>query len=185
MLYLRPCGIPGGSIIVPRYMCPPLHLAVWGLMGPSQGCKLHRRLYVPPPAPQGLWFERSGAFGRPRTPPRWCFAGHFSHAMLPISSVSRVRERRRRPHDPRPWAGEIARGQHHVCQRGSRSPSSSEPQCASSRYRRLPLSVPLAMMLPWAAPARPIALRCPAISRNGVTEAQLHRAVAKRRRRVQ
>ena len=27
--------------------------------------------------------------------------------------------------------------------------------CASSRYRRLPLSVPLAMMLPWAAPARP------------------------------
>ena len=68
MLYLRPCGIPGGSIIVPRYMCPPLHLALWGLMGPSQGCTLHRRLYVPPPAPQSPWFERSGGFGRPRAP---------------------------------------------------------------------------------------------------------------------
>ena len=40
-------------------------------------------------------------------------------------------------------------------QRGSRSASSSKCHCASSRYRRLPLSVPLAMMLPWAAPARP------------------------------
>ena len=65
-----------GFIIVPRYMCPPLHLALWGLMGPSQGCTLHRRLYVPPPALQALWFERSGGsdsesshgFGRPRTP---------------------------------------------------------------------------------------------------------------------
>ena len=61
-------GLPGGFIIVPRYMCPPLHLALWGLMGPSQGCTLHRRLYVPPPAPQSPWFERSGGFGRPRAP---------------------------------------------------------------------------------------------------------------------
>ena len=60
--------LPGGSIIVPRYMCPPLHLALWGLMGPSQGCTLHRRLYVPPPAPQSPGFERSGRFGRPRAP---------------------------------------------------------------------------------------------------------------------
>jgi len=60
--------IPGGFIIVPRYMCPPLHLALWGLMGPSQGCTLHRRLYAPPPAPQSPWFERSGGFGRPRAP---------------------------------------------------------------------------------------------------------------------
>ena len=36
-----------------------------------------------------------------------------------------------------------------------KTPSSSTCYCASSRYRRLPLSVPLAMMLPWAAPARP------------------------------
>ena len=49
-------------------MCPPLHLALWGLMGPSQGCTLHRRLYVPPPAPQSPGFERSGRFGRPRAP---------------------------------------------------------------------------------------------------------------------
>ena len=60
--------LPGGFIIVPRYMCPPLHLALWGLMGPSQGCTLHRRLYAPPPAPQSPWFERSGGFGRPRAP---------------------------------------------------------------------------------------------------------------------
>ena len=60
--------LPGGSIIVPRYMCPPLHLALWGLMGPSQGCTLHRRLYAPPPAPQSPWFERSGGFSRPRAP---------------------------------------------------------------------------------------------------------------------
>ena len=60
--------LPGGFIIVPRYMCPPLHLALWGLMGPSQGCTLHRRLYAPPPAPQSPWFERSGGFSRPRAP---------------------------------------------------------------------------------------------------------------------
>ena len=68
---LRYCvyfSVPGGFIIVPRYMCPPLHLALWGLMGPSQGCTLHRRLYVPPPAPQSPGFERSGRFGRPRAP---------------------------------------------------------------------------------------------------------------------
>ena len=51
-------------------MCPPLHLALWGLMGPSQGCTLHRRLYVPPPAPQSPGFEvkpvRCGATFRTR-----------------------------------------------------------------------------------------------------------------------
>ena len=155
-------------------------------MGPSQGCKLHRRLYVPPPAPQGLWFERSGAFGRPRTPPRWCFAGHFSHAMLPISSVSRVRERRRRPHDPRPWAGGIVRGQHHVCPAG----------LPFGEFVKVPLRV---VKVPPAAPERsagydaslgcpgaaPLLPGAPAMCRNSVTEVQLHRAVAKRRRRVQ
>ena len=154
-------------------------------MGPSQGCKLHRRLYVPPPAPQGLWFERSGAFGRPRTPPRWCFAGHFSHAMLPISSVSRVRERRRRPHDPRPWAGGIVRGQHHVCPAG----------LPFGEFVKVPLRV---VKVPPAAPERsagydaslgcpgagPLLPGAPAIRRNSVTEAQLHRAVARRARGV-
>ena len=155
-------------------------------MGPSQGCKLHRRLYVPPAAPQGPWFERSGAFGRPRTPPRWCFAGHFSHAMLPISSVSRVRERRRRPHDPRPWAGGIVRGQHHVCPAG----------LPFGEFVKVPLRV---VKVPPAAPERsagydaslgcpgaaPLLPGAPAIRRNSVTEAQLHRAVARARCRVQ
>lgn len=59
--------VPGGCNCTQVHVPSP-YLALWDLMGPSQGCTLHRRLYIPPPAPQGLWFERSGGFGRPRTP---------------------------------------------------------------------------------------------------------------------
>ena len=46
--------LPGGFIIVPRYMCPPLHLALWGLMGPSQGCTYTGVYTYPRPRPKAL-----------------------------------------------------------------------------------------------------------------------------------
>ena len=49
------------------------HLALWGLMGPSQGCTLHRRLYVPPPAPQASGFGLSA-----REVPSHCYVTFFS-----------------------------------------------------------------------------------------------------------
>ena len=116
----------------------------------TQDCSYTGEYTYPRPRSKALGLGgRSGSFCRPRTPPRQCLRA-TSH------TKSRVLEAYRGccslVGDPMTLIMTLANGR--VRRHATKTPSSPTCNCASSRYRRPPLSVPLAMMLPWAVPAQ-------------------------------